>query len=324
MIDPVYINGEFIDQYTNYRELIEALRAAFKNHRINVPPRHHHNFSNTELGRDTTILLMPAWQDGIDGGVKVVSVSPENGQLGLPSIHGSYIYMDAKTGAVKAIIEAKKLTSKRTAAASALASELLSSRDSQRMLMIGSGALSAELVVAHATVRPIEHVYIWGRNMNKAKAVCTRLKDRDFDSEAVRDIDSVIRQADIISVATMSRFPLIHGTHLELGQHIDLVGAFKPDMREADDDVIKRACLYCDVMDMAIKESGDLYIPLQEELITLADIKGDLFSLCDSGVGRKSKDEITLFKSVGHALEDLVAARYYYHKFCKLNDIPED
>ena len=317
MTTPSYISGDFIDAHTDYLELIEELRIGFVQQEIITPPRHHHDFPNSEVGSDTTMLLMPAWQDGTDGGVKIVSVSPENGQLGPPTINGSYIYMDALTGQLKAILEAKKMTSMRTAAASALASLFLSRVDAQSMLMIGTGALSAQLVMAHAAVRPIQQVYVWGRSMEKAQEVCERLSQQNFICQPVADVKSVQGQVDIISTATMSKEPLIKGCDVAPGQHIDLVGSYKPEMREADDDVMSKASIFADVKEMAMIESGDLLIPLRSKVISADDIRADLFDLCRGALGRQDDSEITVFKSVGHALEDLVAARYYYHKFMK-------
>jgi ornithine cyclodeaminase len=260
---------------------------------------------------------MPAWDPGKDLGVKIITVSPENGKYNLPSIQGTYIYFDAQKGFPKAILEAKALTTKRTAATSALVASYLAKADASTLLMIGTGALSAELIMAHSSVRPIKKVYVWGRNRLKAEAVCEQLKDEKFEIQPVTDLNETIGKADIISAATLSKTPLIHGKFLKKGQHIDLVGSFKKDMREADDETIKRAQVYIDTPG-GMEESGDLFIPLQNGLLKRTEIKATLPELCrEEKNGRISKDEITLFKSVGHALEDLVAAKYYYDQFTK-------
>jgi len=247
-----------------------------------------------------------------------VTVSPENGQFDLPSIQGIYIYFDATKGTIKAILEAKSLTVKRTAAASALASTFLSCKDASSLLMIGTGALSINLIKAHASVRPIKQVYVWGRNFKKAEAISNALQNEDFDIEAIKNIIDKISEVDIISCATLSKTPLILGKHLKPGQHIDLVGAYKKDMREADDETMAKASIYVDTFQGGLKESGDIVIPLENNTIKEHDIKGDLFALCSNKVqGRIDANEITVFKSVGHALEDLVAAKYYYNTFTK-------
>lgn len=310
------IDNNFIERNTNFVELINTLKEGFLSRNIIVPMRHHHDFPNPTVGSDSTLLLMPAWNPSKESGVKIVTVNPENGQFDLPSIQGTYIYLDAEKGTIKAILEAKNLTAKRTAAASALASSFLSRKDSSSLLMIGTGALSVNLIKAHASIRPIKQVYVWGRNIEKAKTICNELKDENFQIEVVNNIEEKISEVDIVSCATLSKTPLVLGEFLKEGQHIDLVGAYKKDMREADNDAISMSSIYVDTMQGGLKESGDIVIPLQEGIITKNDIKADLFELSSNEKqGRKSESEITIFKSVGHALEDLVAAKYYYNKF---------
>lgn len=227
------------------------------------------------------------------------------------------MYLDTITGQLKAILEAKSLTVKRTAAASALASSFLSREDSRSLLMIGTGALSTNLIKAHASVRPIKHVYVYGRDFNKAKAICNQFTTTtQFTIEAIKTIEEKISEVDIISSATLSPIPLIFGKHLKAGQHVDLVGAYKKDTREADNEAILKSSVYIDTYQGGLKESGDILIPLNTGILKEADIKADLFELCGNiKTGRKTDAEITLFKSVGHALEGLIAATYYFDKY---------
>ncbi len=322
MAEPVYINSEFIEANTNFVDLIDALRKGFSSNNMITPLRHHHHFPNDEMGADSTMLLMPSWQNGEDAGVKIVTVSPNNFKLNLPSIQGSYLYLNAVNGVVKAIFDAKSLTNKRTAAASALASSFLSNKASKTLLMVGTGALSTELIKAHCTVRSIEKVYVWGRNTAKAEKVKLLLQNEAFDVEVAESLENTVPKADIISTATLSENALIKGHWLKAGQHIDLVGSFKPNMREADDTTMKRAKLFADVKAMAIKESGDFSIPIENGTITENDIIGDLFDLCQNKIQLKANAKnITLFKSVGHAMEDLIAARYYFKKWENVNSL---
>ncbi|WP_420398865.1 ornithine cyclodeaminase family protein [Flagellimonas sp.] len=315
-MQPLQISSEFIEEHTNFLELTQALQEGFANNNMLVPERHHHDFPNPETQKDTTLLLMPAWNPGNEAGVKVVTVNPGNDKFDLPSIQGSYLYLDAKTGVLKAIMEAKNLTAKRTAATSALASSFLSRKNTETMLIIGTGALSINLIRAHATVRPIKKVYIWGRSQTKADAVCQELSQEPFEVCSVPSVASCIGDVDLVSCATLSETPLVIGSDLVPGQHIDLVGAYKPNMRESDDETIRRASVFLDTRESGLKESGDIAIPLKNGLLKESDIKADLFDLCAEAVpGRTSENEITLFKSVGHALEDLIAASYYYSKF---------
>ena len=316
MKGPLYIDSDFIETNTDFHELVEVLRTAFSQNITVVPQRHHHDFSNPGKARQNTLLLMPACNPGEDMGVKVVTINPHNGDFDLPAIQGSYLYSDAVNGQLKAIIEAKSLTAKRTAATSALASKFLSREDSDSLLMIGTGVLARNLIWAHAAVRPIKSVYVWGRNFNKAKDMVNEFNGSSFSLMAVADLEKVISDVSIISCATLSETPLVFGTDLSPGQHIDLVGAYKPNMRESDDSAVERSSVFLDSYQGGLKESGDIVIPLKTGVLKVDDIRADLFELC-SGYkqGRNSRNEITLFKSVGHALEDLAAANYYHQNY---------
>ena len=310
------INSGFIEKNTDFLELVSELEKAFSSSETIVPMRHHHDFANPKVNADSTLLLMPAWNPSKNAGVKIVTVSPENSQFDLPSINGTYIYLDATLGTIKAILEAKNLTAKRTAAASALASSFLSKKDASSLLMIGTGALSVNLIKAHASVRPIKNVFVWGRDFNKAEAICEKLKNENFTVTAIKSIEEKITEVDVISAATLSKIPLVLGDLLKKGQHVDLVGAYKKDMREADDETIEKGSVYVDTFQGGLKESGDILIPLKNGKLKEEDIKADLFQLCSNQkTGRENQEEITIFKSVGHALEDLAAANYYYNKY---------
>ena len=302
------ISSEQLNQLLDYKSLTEALRKAFATD-YTVPARHHYNFQNPGTGKANTLLLMPAWQSGAHVGVKLVIVAPENAKQNLPAIQGTYTLFDAKTGVPLAQMDAPMLTAKRTACASALASDFLSRKNSTSLLMIGTGVLAPHLIRAHASVRPIKEVFIWGRNFAKAKALAKELEHDIFTIKAIEKIELGMH-TDIISCATLSAEPLIKGKWLKPGQHLDLVGAYLPNMREADDEVVRRSVIFVDNIESACHETGDLFIPIQNGLITKEDIKADLFNLCKSEHnGRSNEHEITYFKSVGHALEDLAAAQ---------------
>lgn len=316
----INISQEQLETNLDYSILIGALREAFQEKYI-VPTRHHHNYKNPQEGVESTLLLMPAWQVGNYLGVKMVTVSPKNGQYDLPSIHGVYTLFDAHKGMPLAQIHATTLTAQRTAATSALASSFLSKKNSKTLLMIGTGALAPELIRAHSSVRPIERVYIWGRNLEKAKAVASFITKHlqflgrsNFDVFPIKNIEEGIEKADIISCATLSPTPLVFGKKLKVGQHLDLVGAYRPDMRETDNEAILRSSVFVDTYD-GMHESGDISIPLGNGILKKENICADLFELCrGEKIGRKDNFEITFFKSVGHALEDLAAAKLVYEK----------
>ncbi|MEM1123885.1 MAG: ornithine cyclodeaminase family protein [Bacteroidota bacterium] len=306
-----FFSGQQLEAVLSHNKLVVALRQAFQED-FTVPTRHHHNYANPSASDNSTLLLMPAWQIGGYLGVKMVTVTPQNGQRNLPAVQGVYILSDAKTGTPLAYMDAKVLTTLRTAATSALAASFLSKTNSQSLLMIGTGAMAPALIKAHATVRPIDKVFVWGRNFEKAIAIQQQFVDTKYAVRAVETIEEIVAEVDIISCATFSKKPLLRGKWLTEGQHIDLVGSYQPDCREADDEVMQRVTLFIDT-EAATKESGDLVIPLQTGVIRSTDIKGDLTALCKQEVnGRVATQEITCFKSVGYALEDLVAAKLAY------------
>ena len=310
------ITQKQLAEVLDFSSLIDCLRQSFQKD-ITVPQRHHHDYPNPDEKSNSTLLLMPAWQNGEYLGVKIVTVSPGNGKYNLPAVQGAYLLFNARYGTPLAQIEAKALTSLRTAAASALASTFLSRAESRSMLMVGTGALAPQLIRAHTTVRPIRRVFVWGRRYQRAVALAEAIKAEEagFHIEAVRTIEEVIREADIISCATLSNDPLIYGDQLRVGQHLDLVGSFKPDMREADDETVRRSSIFVDSRQAAPAESGDLAIPIQRRILTRAAIKADLFDLCKGRhPGRRGEEEITFFKSVGHGLEDLAAAILAYQR----------
>ena len=305
-----FIDAKTVRKTITYPQLVSALRDAFRRQDIEVPQRHHHHFRySRECAQENTLLLMPAWQ--MDGclGVKTVVVAPDNRDA--PSIQGQYALFDARTGTPKAIMDAASITAMRTAAASALAADYLAPADARTLLMIGTGTLAPELIRAHACVRPIDKVLVWGRSQEKAQRIIDSLSDMPCTFTVCNDIAEGMTQADIVSCATMSRTPLVFGKWLRPKQHIDLVGAYRPDMREADDLLISRVALYVDVMPHALSETGDLALPIANGVIRADYILGDLPTLTQKSAPI-ARQAITCFKSVGHALEDLVAASLVY------------
>ena len=301
--------------------LIDRLDALFRAG-CEMPRRHHHTIAEpTGAGSaDATLLLMPAWTRGPAShvGVKLVTVFPDNGRRALPSIYGQYLLLDGTTGETIALLDGTMLTKRRTACASGLASRYLSRPESRRMLMIGTGALAPQLIRVHAKVRPIEEVEIWGRRPEQAGKLAAELAaslpaalGRAIAVRTVADRRQAVGEADIVSCATLSRTPLVEGNWLRDGQHIDLVGAYTPQMRESDDTAVKRARIYVDTRAGALAEGGDIVQPLGNGTIGQADVIADLYELTrGQRTGRPSGDaaSIKLFKSVGAALEDLAAA----------------
>jgi alanine dehydrogenase len=302
------ISGDDIHRLLDFPSLIDALRAMFRDG-CEAPPRHHYRISApTAEGTPGTLLLMPAWQAGRALGIKIVTVFPDNARRSLPAVYGTYVLLDAATGAPLALIDGTALTLRRTAAASALAAGFLARPESTMHLMVGTGALAPHLVAAHAAARPIRQTRIWGRDPKKAAALAARLLGVGIAAAPVVDLEAAAGAADIITCATLAQKPLILGAWLRPGTHLDLVGGFTPEMREADDAAIARASVYVDT-DAALREAGDIVQPLRSGHLARERIVGDLFGLA-RGIcpGRRDPAEITLFKSVGTALEDLAAA----------------
>ena len=220
-----------------YAALVDAIDAAFKGG-CTVPVRAHHNVP-VEDGQDSTVLLMPAWSDDGFVSVKTVIVAPENAAKGMPAVQATVQLFDRDTGVPLALIDGPELTARRTAAASALAARYLAPEGAEKLLMIGTGVLAQHLPMAHASVRPIKQVRVWGRDSGKAAALAQTLTAQGLSATPVGDLAEAVAWADVISTATLSKTPILQGAWLRPGQHIDLVGAFRPDMREADD---ARAC----------------------------------------------------------------------------------
>ena len=307
------VTAAAVDGALAFPDLIDALAEAFRGD-AHVPVRHHHEI---ERAVPATLLLMPAWTGAAAPGflgVKVVSVFPENGARNLPAVLGTYLLMDGATGAPLAVLDGTRLTLWRTAAASALAARSLARADAGRMVMVGAGALAPFLIRAHLSQRPIREVSLWNHRPEKAEALAGTLSAEGLPVRAVRDLEGAVRQADLVSCATLSAAPIVQGAWLKPGAHLDLVGAFNLRMREADDAAVRRARVFVDTP-AARHEGGDVALALEAGAITEDHVQGDLFGLCRGTIpGRGSADEITLFKSVGTALEDLAAAMLVWRR----------
>jgi alanine dehydrogenase len=291
----------------DFPALVESLRQIFRAG-ADAPPRHHYQIPVPGKA-DATLLLMPSWQEGRHIGVKVVAVFPDN-PSDVPRLMGSFLLFDGQTGKPLVVMDGPALTARRTAAASALAASYLARPDCERLLMIGTGALASHLIEAHASVRPIVNVLVWGRDNEKAVKLAQRLNRRRLKVTATTDLANAVRGAHVVCCATLSRTPLVEGHWLPLGVHLDLVGGFRPEMREVDDDCIRRGRVFVDTRSGALAEAGDIVQPLRSGILREDDIAGDLFDLArGTRAGRRYHDQITIFKSVGTAIEDLAAAR---------------
>jgi len=256
------------------------------------------------------LSIMPSWRAGKHIGIKIVTAFPGNDRRHLPPVMATYLVLDGCTGEPVAMIDGTALTVRRTACTSALASQYLSRQDSERLLMIGTGAMAAHLIRAHAHVRPICNVLIWNSRAQPAKSLAKHLNRNDFKVDWTEDLEGAVRGADIISSMTMSEVPLVDGNWLQPGQHLDLVGAFSPAMREVNDQALRRSHVFADTREGVLADGGDVAQAIQAGVLTEDDVNGDLFDLCrGETLGRRAYRDITLFKSVGAAAADLAAAK---------------
>jgi ornithine cyclodeaminase/alanine dehydrogenase-like protein (mu-crystallin family) len=287
-----------------FATLISNLAAMFRVG-CEVPARHVHAVGQ---GVDQgTLLIMPAWNDRYLG-IKTVNVYPGNSKLGLPGLSSAYTLFDARTGQVLALMDGDVITSRRTAASSALAASYLARPQSKRLLVVGPGKVGSLLPLAYREVFDLERVDVWARKTDKARELARQLTERGIASFVAPDIAHAARSADIIACATLASSPVVFGAWLQPGSHLDLIGSFNAQMRETDDAALRGAHVFVDTEE-ALQKSGDLIGALARAVISRDSISGTLAQLCRETVsGRHSSTQRTVFKSVGTALEDLAAA----------------
>ena len=297
-------------------DLVEAIRAMFKRG-AEVPLRHHHEVV-TNKG-NAAMLLMPAWNQadgaGAYSGVKIVNVYPQNAVIQIPTIQASYLLFDKQTGVPKAVLDGRMLTLLRTAAASVLAATYLARQESKKLLMVGTGQLAPHIVKTYVEVVRIEEVGVWGRNAIKAQQTVDHLNALGISAETMTELQEGVEWADVISCATMSADPLVLGDWLRPGQHLDLIGGYTRGMRETDDRAVNRSEVFVDTREGALAEAGDIIQPIENGVLHEKGIRADLSDLAQGRhPGRTSSEQITLFKSVGTALEDLAAAQLAFER----------
>ena len=291
-----------------WERLAAALERAFREG-AQVPLRHAHALSASD-----TLLLMPAWDDELIA-TKLVTVIP-----GAPhTVQASVVVLDRRTGDVRALMDGEALTLRRTAATSALAARLLARADAHTLLIVGTGRLAGWMARAHVALRPgLRRVGVWGRRPEAAQALAATLGEalrqahpgRALEVQACEGLEPAVRDADLVCCVTTSTEPLVQGAWLQPGMHLDLVGGFRRDMREVDDEAVRRARVVVDTYPGALAEAGDLTQPIERGVIDRAHVRAELAELvADPSRGRTDAHDITLFKSVGTALEDLAAAR---------------
>jgi alanine dehydrogenase len=298
-------------------DVIDALADAFRmvaaGH-ATVPPR-----GALALGPDAVLLTMPAAAapGGVadSAGVKLVTYHGGNSARGLPTLHATYILLDGATGRPLALLEGTYLTALRTGATSALAARHLARADARRVVCFGAGVQAGFQLRCLAAVRALERVAVVGRDPARARAFAARLADElGIEVTVEADASRALRDADLVTCATTSPTPVLAGADLRPGTHVDAVGAFRPTEREVDSETIRRARVVVDTYAGGLQEAGDILIPIAEGL-DRGHVIAELAELVTgTRPGRTSANEITVFKSVGFALEDLATARLAYNR----------
>ena len=292
--------------------LVQALRRQFAQG-CEVPLRHTHAVPGIDGAAAGMVLIMPAWRPGGRLGIKTVNVFPGNAAQGLPALHATYTLFDAATGRPLAQMDGGEITARRTVAASALAASFLARPGARRLLVVGAGRLARLVPAAMQAVRPsLQQVQVWNHRPAGAEVCAAALRRDGWQAEAVADLGTAVRAADIVSCVTLATAPLVRGEWLAPGAHLDLVGGFTPAMREADGACLRRARVWVDTTE-ALAKAGDILQAVAEGAFDPAATVGTLADLCrGTCTGRLSDAEITLFKSVGTALEDLAAAELLF------------
>ena len=305
-----FIGARRLEDLLDYRSLAAALRADFASGGLTAPLRTGHVMHADEQGADS-LLVMPAWGADRRLGVKLVTVRTSSRRTAGHTVNAIYVLFDPATGEPVACLDGDMLTKKRTAAISALAASFMARPDADRLLMVGTGAMCVDMVCAHAALRTLQEISIFGRDPNIAAERVGELRARGLPARPADDLAAAVGGADIICCATTAREPVVRGAWLRPGQHLDLVGGFRPDMRETDDEAVSRSRVGVDTRDGVLAEAGDMIQPIAAGVIDRAHIVADLAELCAAIVpGRTAADEITLFKSVGTGMSDLSAARF--------------
>jgi len=303
-----YFDAAAIREHLTWPRMLAALDAMLRDD-VAAPLRAHHSI---EVPGEPTasLLLMPAWRTARRLGVKLVTVFPGNARRGQSAVGAVYALFDASNGAPLALFDGEEITARRTAGASVYAANRLARADARHLVIVGSGRIARQLADAYRSIRPIDRVSVWSRTAEHAQEAAAEIGGEGVDARPVADLERAIRDADIVSCATLSSAPIVRGEWLEPGVHLDLVGAFRADMRETDDAAVKRANLVVvDRRESALREGGDIVQAIKSGAVDESSIAAELADLARGAhPGRTRADEVTLFKSVGFALEDLAAA----------------
>ncbi len=294
----IEIVGPEVEPKLDWIALTEALEAG-------------HRLPRAEVGdtflrrRGDTLLTRSAWIDGMGIAVKAATIYPENHKLGLPNLHGAVALFSDREGVLEAYVDFALLTKWKTAADSLLAARRLARKDSEVFLIVGAGTVAHSMVEAYSAAFPKARFHVWSRSAKSAQGFAD-----ETGAVPETDLETAVRKADVIATATMSQEPLVLGAWLKPGTHLDMIGAYRADMREADDETFRRARVFVDARATTVHHIGELMEPLKSGAITEADIIADFYDIGSGAFARRSDDDITLSKNGGGAHLDLMTARY--------------
>lgn len=300
----LYVDHARIGDRLNWSGVVDAMRAG------HLLPKAEISDQFVTRGNDT-LLSRAAWIHGLGFGVKSVSVMSENVSKGLPTVQGAMLVFEDRDGCLEAVIDSPLITEWKTAGDSVFGAKLLARADAKNYLIIGAGVVAENLVRAYSEIFPnLERIQVWNRTTTKAEALANEMVQKGYPVEAVSDLPVACGEADIISTATMSHEPVLKGEWITPGTHVDLIGAFRADMREADDTLLQKSSLFVDSFDTTIEHIGELIMPLKSGAIERSDVLADYYDLVAGATGRQSSDEITILKNGGGAHLDVMTARY--------------
>lgn len=303
-----FIAKEDVERLAPYSALVEALASGLREP-IESPPRSHFNPNHDA----SAVLIMPAWKSHQVMGTKIVSIWPENNARGQSAVSAIYVVTSCKDGTPLAVIDGTELTLRRTAAAAALAARLLARSNSTRLLVLGTGALSAHMAMAHHSVLNLLEITIWGRQLDKAQDIVATLARAGIAARATADLQHALANTDIVAAATTASTAFIPNAWVQAGTHLGLIGAFTASMAEAEPQLLTRARVFADSRAAVLEKGGEVVQAVRAGLISAQDVRAELSELVAVPPlvdGRRAEADITVFKSVGFAALDLIAAQH--------------
>ncbi len=310
------ITTEQVQSSLNFAELIPLLKQSFAKP-FYMPQRQVHELAPEDSTNHDALAVLPAWNEEVIGN-KVFTYFPENAALHkIPGLYSKIMLFRRETGEPLALVDGTSVTYWRTAAISALASQLLSRENSQHLMLFGTGNLAAYLLHAHISVRKLTKITIWGRSASKVQKLINEFSDLypNISFYTSLEVDQEIPHVDIICCATGAKTPLFNGELVAQGCHVDCLGNHRVDARECDSNTVIKARVFVDSLTNTLNEAGELLMPIEEGVFNANAIVGELADMCKQPeILRQSEEEITLFKSVGTAVSDLVSAYLVYQK----------